>query len=141
MKEVKVAASIIYHPDYYVMHRRTEGIDNGEVGKLGLYGGQFDSAQDETFQDTACRELAEESGLQFHVTAFEPQEAVFVKSERDGEEILTEAEIFLLNLPYDVGAERFTNGEPMTTRELRRAKALGELTSVAAEALSKVRGI
>jgi len=38
--EVKVAASIIYHPEYYIMHRRTEGVDTGETNKLGIYGGK-----------------------------------------------------------------------------------------------------
>lgn len=141
MREVRVGASIIYHPEYYVMHRRQVGVDNGEVDKIGLYGGQFEAEKDETPQDTACRELAEESGVQFHVSAFEPQEAVYVKSERDGEEILTEAEIFLLQLPIDVTHEKFRSSVPMTAKELRRAKALGQLTSVAAEALSKLRGI
>jgi ADP-ribose pyrophosphatase YjhB (NUDIX family) len=141
MKEYKVGASIIYHPDYYVMHRRKKGVDNGEVSKLGLYGGQFDPEHDGALQDTACRELSEESGMDFPVSAFEPQEAVYVVSERDGEEILTEAEIFLLNLASNISHDTFKHGEPLTARELRRAKALGELTSVAAEALSKIRGI
>lgn len=137
MKEVKFGASIVYHPEYYVMHRRTKGFDNGEVDKLGLYGGQFDDEQDITLQDTACREMAEESGLQFHVTAFKPQEAVFVKSERNGDVILTEADIFLLQLPFNITYDMFMHGEKMSVRDLRRAKALGELSSVAAEALSK----
>jgi len=137
MKEYSVGATIVSHPEYYVMHRRKPGVDNGEVNKLGLYGGQFDEEKDKTLQDTACRELQEESGVKFRVVDFRPQKGIFVKSERDDEEVLTEAEIFLLQLPIDVTYDIFRNGEPMTGRDLRRAKALGELTSVAAEALIK----
>jgi hypothetical protein len=137
MKEYKVGASIIFHPEYYIMHCRKPGIDNGEVNKLGLYGGQFDPIEDNDTRDTASRELTEESGVSIPVESFRPQKSIFVKSERNNEAILTEADIFLIQLPIDVTDKMFRNGEPMTERDLRRAKALGELTSVAAEALTK----
>jgi ADP-ribose pyrophosphatase YjhB (NUDIX family) len=142
MKECKIGASIIYHPEYYVMHNRLPGVDNGETSKAGLYGGQFDETKgDKTFQDTARRELEEESGQQFAVEAFKPQGTFFVKSERDGEDILTEAEIFLLELPFNITHDLFRSSVPMDEKELRRAKALGQLTSVASEVLTKLKGI
>ncbi len=137
MKETKVGATIISHPEYFVMHRRKPVINNGEVNKLGLYGGQFDEKQDESLRHTARRELEEESGLSFDASAFSSQKGICVISERNGQEILTEADIFLLQLPIDITYELFIDGEPMTERDLRRAKALGELTTVAAEALIK----
>ena len=63
MKEYKVGATIIYHPEYYIMHHRKPGINNGEIDKLGLYGGQFDEVNDESLGHTAQRELFEESGM------------------------------------------------------------------------------
>jgi ADP-ribose pyrophosphatase YjhB (NUDIX family) len=144
MREMKVGATIIYHPEYYVMHMRKKGNDIGEIDRFGLYGGTFDPKLDENLQDTARRELEEEAGVSFRVedfTAEDPDQAIFVMSERDGEDILTEAEIFFLKLPLDITHDRFKDSKPMTSRELRRAKTLGQLTSVAAEALSKYRGI
>jgi len=141
VREIQVGASIIYHPEYYIMHMRKKGNDNGEVDKFGLYGGTFDPEKDESLSHTAQRELKEESGLLFPIESFHPEEVVFVKSERDNQPILTEAKIFLLNLPFDMTHEQFRSSKPMTARDLRRAKVLGKLTSVAAEALGKVRGI
>ena len=137
MKEYKVGATIIQHPEYFLMHHRKPGINNGEIDKIGLYGGQFDEAQDETLQHTARRELFEESGLRFQTADFQPVEAVVVVSERDNEPVLTDADIFLLQLPIDVSFDRFKDSVPATRHDLKRARALGQLTTLAAEALGK----
>jgi hypothetical protein len=143
MEDCHVGATIIYHPEeVYILHERKKGKDNGEVGKLGLYGGQFDEEKgDKTIRDTAQRELGEESGIWLPPEQFWYEDYVFVISERDGEEILTEADIFLVNLSQDFDHEEFINGIPKTPRETSRAKALGELSTVAYAALTKIRGI
>jgi ADP-ribose pyrophosphatase YjhB (NUDIX family) len=146
MIEKHIAASIIWIPDddargsVYILHERKTGNDNGEIGKKGLYGGEIED-KDESHAHAVSRELQEESGLLFEPQFFEPVSSFFVKSERDGEEILTEAEIFLLQTPYGLKPEQFKNGLPMTEKDISRAKALGELTSVAAMAFGKVKGI
>jgi len=140
--EVKVAASIIYHPEYYIMHRRTEGVDTGETNKLGIYGGKPED-EDETTLNTAVRELYEESGILLPRKNFvrPDNQTIFAVSESKGEKIITEADIFIANIPFDLTSDQFKYGEAMTFDELRRAKALGELTSVALEALTKFVGI
>lgn len=141
MRKLKIGATIIYSPDFYIVHQRQKGIDNGEIGKLGLYGGQFDEEKDKNFRDTVSRELHEESGLRFVPESFKYEDTVFVKSERGGKEILTEAEIFTLNLQYGFDAAQFKHGKTMTLKDIGRAKALGYLTSVAAESFCKFRGV
>jgi len=139
MEDVRVAATIIHLPDSYIMRHRKTGNDKGEEGKFGLYGGQVEET-DRDAQHTARRELEEESGLQFPLQGFDYQGFVHVKSERGGEEILTEAEIFLL-LPSGFSAGEFNNGLRMSPRQISRARALGQLSSVASASLSKFMGV
>lgn len=143
IREVKIAASIIYHPEYYIMHQRTEGIDNGETGKLGIYGGKPEEV-DETALDTAIRELEEESGVLLPRSNFvrpDNQTIYVVTEDDDGKKTITEADIFMANIPFDLKSDQFEYGVAMTFRDLRRVKALGSLTSIAAEALTKFVGI
>jgi len=148
MKEKHIAASILWAPyendggGVYIMHKRTEGEDNGEVGQLALYGGEIKKT-DKTHAHAASRELAEESGLEYPAERFKWDNFIFAISERDGKELLTQAEIFSLYLPGGIDLENlpFRNGVAMTEREVARAKILGELSSVATAAFGKVKGI
>lgn len=146
MKEARVGAAIIYSPaEYYILHHRKKGKNNGEIDKLGLYGGGFHKKKDKTFYDTVSRELMEESGKLHLPSEFDYETFVHVVSDRDGEPIFTEAEIFLLNLPGGIEPEQFEaeyiDSKVMTPRDISRARALGELSAVASAALSKVKGI
>jgi hypothetical protein len=145
VREVKVGAAIIYCPDFYILHERKVGKNNGEIGKYGLYGGQFDKKKkDKTFYDTVSRELAEESDMYYPPSAFHYEEHLPVCSEQGGEKILTLAEIFLLNLPFEKAEtlnKQYRDSKIMTPEEVSRAKALGHLTTVATAAFGKVKGI
>jgi ADP-ribose pyrophosphatase YjhB (NUDIX family) len=124
---------------------REEGINNGEIGKLGLYGGKPNKKKDKTFQDTVSRELEEESGQKHPPSDFNYETFIHVMSDRDNKPILTKAEIFSLNLSWVMELEqveaKYRDSRIMTSREISRARALGQLSAVASEALSKARGI
>jgi 8-oxo-dGTP pyrophosphatase MutT (NUDIX family) len=142
MREFDVAATIIHlPPDSYILHQRTEGIDSGEIGKLGLYGGQKEE-KDKSHKHAAIRELGEESGVEI----FTPKDLtrlgyVHTKSGRLWKKTITEAEIFLLPLNHGFDVEQFEFGRQMTEREISRAMALGHLTSVASKSFSKFYGL
>lgn len=142
MKEYKVGASIIQLPDgAFLMHESQAGNENSEIRKLGIYGGQFDEKKDKNQADTACRELAEKSGLQFRSHDFMYEGLAFAKSETDTEAVLAEVEVYSIYLPYGFNTDLFRDGRVMTSTDLARAKILGQLTTIASESISKFREI
>jgi len=139
---MKVAAAIIYTPDFYILHERVKGVDNGETDKVGLPGGQFNASKgDRTFSDTVSREIEEETGAHLKAELFHPEEIIYVASERDGKTIPVEAHIFSLYRDFGFKAELLENSVPMTEREIKIARIMGLLTSVASESFAKIKGI
>lgn len=139
MERVKVGVSIIYEPNFYILHQRTPENDTGEEDKIGLYGGRFDHRHDKSLAETARRELGEESGVWFAPESFDFRNPpILVISEREGGKIQVEAHIFWVNLKYGAANGNFDNSVFMTSEELIRAKTLGRLTTVASAALTNV---
>lgn len=141
MREIKVETAIIHLPDAYVLQRRTKDNSVGEINKLGLYGGKIDNSQDNERGDAVSREVHEETGALFPVCDFHYLGFVHSFVEKDGIQVLTEAEIFSLMLPHGFPAEQFTDSVVMDHREISRARALGALSSVASLSLSKFQGV
>lgn len=138
MEKIKVGVTIIYQPNHYIMHQRKPGNDIGEEDSIGLYGGQFETEQDETLADTARRKIAEESGLMFAAGDLSSRGIISTISERKGKKIKIEAEIFWINLPINFKNGEFKDSIPMTRAELIEAKRLGKLSTVATAALTEV---
>ena len=143
MREAHISATVIQipqpdNPNSYVMHDGQ--LNNGERGKLTLYWDTINSA-DESLAEAASRALSEKSGRVFSPADLTWKDYIMVSSEMPSQNLLLEAEIFLLSLPADFALASLKNSLLKTDRDIAKARIGGGITALASTALAKVVGI